>query len=99
MPLHSTREDITRMEVDAIVAAGNASPDIPNPTGGVNGSIHKRAGERLLSALRRLGGVKTGGATITRGYHLPCKYVIHTAGPKWRGPAIPRRSDWRSARD
>ena len=85
MPLHIIREDITRMEVDAIVAAGNASPDIPNPTGGVNGSIHRRAGERLLSALRRLGGVKTGGATITRGYHLPCKYVIHTAGPKWRG--------------
>lgn len=85
MPLHIIREDITRMQVDAIVAAGNANPCIPNPTGGVNGSIHRRAGERLLHALRRLGGAKTGGATITPGYDLPCKYVVHTAGPRWRG--------------
>lgn len=85
MPLHMIREDITRMEVDAIVAAGSAKPGTPEPTGGVNGSIHKKAGLRLLQALRRLGGIKTGGVTLTEAYDLPCRYVIHTAGPIWRG--------------
>ena len=85
MPLHIIREDITRMAVDAIVAAGSARPGMPMPTGGVNGSIHKKAGGGLLQALRRLGGIRTGGATLTEAYDLPCKYVIHTAGPVWRG--------------
>ena len=85
MPLHIIREDITRMKVDVIVAAGSATPGTPTPTGGVNGSIHRKAGARLIEALRRLGGIKTGGATLTQAYDLPCKYVIHTAGPVWRG--------------
>ena len=85
VPLYIIREDITRMAVDAIVAAGSARPGTPAPTGGVNGGIHKKAGQRLLDALRRLGGVRTGGATLTEGYDLPCRYVIHTAGPVWRG--------------
>ena len=85
MPLHIIREDITRMKVDAIVAAGSAKPGTPTPTGGVNGSIHKKAGARLVEALRRLGGIRTGGATLTQAYDLPCKYVIHTAGPVWKG--------------
>lgn len=85
MPLHIVREDITRMAVDAIVAAGSAKPGTPMPTGGVNGSIHKKAGTRLLEALRRLGGIKTAGVTLTDAYDLPCRYVIHTAGPVWRG--------------
>lgn len=85
MPLHIIREDITRMEVDAIVAAGSARPGTPLPTGGVNGSIHRKAGMRLLQALRRLGGIRTAAVTLTKGYDLPCKYVIHTAGPKWKG--------------
>lgn len=85
VPLHIVREDITRMAVDAIVAAGSAKPGTPKPTGGVNGRIHQIAGERMLAALRRLGGVKTGGATLTEAYDLPCRYVIHTAGPVWQG--------------
>ena len=85
MPLHIIREDITRMAVDAIVAAGSAQAGTPAPTGGVNGRIHQRAGENLLAALRRLGGVRTGGVTLTPAYDLPCRYVIHTAGPIWRG--------------
>ena len=85
MPLHIIREDITRMKVDAIVAAGSAKPGTPTPTGGVNGSIHKKAGARLVEALRRLGGINTGCVTLTQAYDLPCKYVIHTAGPVWKG--------------
>jgi len=85
MPLLIIREDITRMEVDAIVSAGSAWKQKPNPVGGEEGSIHRKAGLRLLEALRRLGGIRTGAATLTRAYNLRCRYVIHTAGPVWRG--------------
>lgn len=85
MPLHIIREDITRMAVDAIVAAGSDSPGTPRPTGGVNGSIHRRAGKGLLQALRQRGGIIPGRATLTRAFELPCRYVIHTAGPRWNG--------------
>lgn len=85
VPLHIIREDITRMAVDAIVAAGSPAPGTPQPTGGVNGSIHKKAGFRLLDALRRRGGIRTAQVTLTEAYDLPCRYVIHTAGPVWQG--------------
>lgn len=85
MPLRIVRDDIVKMQVDAIVTAVSAVPGTPKPTGGVNGRIHQKAGARLLEALRRMGGVRTAGATLTPGYDLPCKYVIHTAGPIWRG--------------
>lgn len=85
MPLQIVRDDITNMKVDAIVAAGSAHPGTPAPTGGVNGRIHQRAGFRLLEALRRRGGIHTAGVTLTEAFDLPCRYVIHTAGPQWRG--------------
>lgn len=85
MPLHIIREDITRMAVDVIVAAGSDVPGTPRPTGGVNGSIHRKAGPGLLQALRQMGGILAGRATLTRAFDLPSRYVIHTAGPRWQG--------------
>ncbi len=83
MPFEIVREDITNMQVDAIVNAANTALQ---QGGGVCGAIFRAAGERELQrACNAIGHIETGQAVITPGFGLKAKYIVHTAGPVWRG--------------
>ena len=82
MPFQIIQNDLTKMQVDAIVNTTNSSPFVGY---GVDMGIHQAAGPLLLLARKCLRTIPVGGAGITRGYRLPAKYVIHTVCPEWQG--------------
>src|ERR1700742_1898945 len=88
MPFDMIQTDITVLDMDAIV---NATSESLLGGGGVDGAIHRAAGPALLAACRNLPEVRpgvrcpTGETRITPGFALPARYIVHTAGPVWRG--------------
>lgn len=86
--------DITRLKVEAIVNAANSQMlgcFVPCHKC-IDNAIHSAAGMQLreecshIMNRRRIKYGKryeepTGTATLTKGYNLPCDYMIHTVGP------------------
>lgn len=81
MPFEIVRNDITNMEVDAIVNAANPRPIIGY---GVDSGVHKKAGDQLLVERKKIGGIAFGEAAITPAFNLSAKYVIHAVSPIWQ---------------
>ena len=83
MPLTIVRNDITKMDVDAIVNSTNIGL---KKGGGVCGVIFETAGiQKLQDECDAIGHCERGEAVITKGYNLPARYIIHTVGPVWNG--------------
>ena len=82
MPLQIIRQDITKMRVDAIV---NTTNEEMVGYSGVDLAIHTIAGEEIDAECAKLAPLGLGQAKISGAYRLPCRYVIHTFGPVWRG--------------
>ena len=82
MPFTIIRNDITKVQADAIVNSANPQPVVG---GGAESAIYAAAGPKLLAARQKIGVLKTGEAALTKAYDLPAKYIIHTVGPVWQG--------------
>ena len=83
MPFQIVRNDITKMEVDAIVNTANPTPGYGL---GTDTAVYEAAGvEELLAKRKEIGIIERGASAITPGYKLPARYIIHTVGTAWEG--------------
>ena len=82
MSFEIIRNDITKVEVDAVVNAANSNLKMGS---GVCGALFSAAGkEDLKKECDEIGQCNMGQAVITNAYNLPSKYIIHTVGPVWK---------------
>ena len=80
MPFSIVRNNIASMWTDCIVCPTDSDY---SGLGGADHAIHLAAGEQLDEACRSLPTLSVGSVTITRGYNLPVRYILHTMGPVW----------------
>ncbi|MFB6808486.1 protein-ADP-ribose hydrolase [Streptomyces sp. NPDC056387] len=89
--------DLTTLAADAVVNAANSALlgcFVPMHRC-IDNAIHAAAGPRLRADCHTIMSLQghpepTGTAKITRGYHLPARYVLHTVGPIVDGPLLPQ---------
>ena len=82
MPLNIIRQDITKMQVDAIV---NTTNEKMIGHSGVDLAVHTAAGPKLDVLCKSLAPLGLGEVRLTPGFNLPSRYIIHTSGPVWQG--------------
>jgi O-acetyl-ADP-ribose deacetylase (regulator of RNase III) len=92
-PLALWQGDLTTLAADAVVNAANSTMlGCFQPLHAcVDNAIHSAAGPRMredcATIMTAQGAPEpTGTAKITRAYHLPARYVLHTVGPIVHGP-------------
>ena len=79
MPFKIVRNDLTKMQVDAIVNTANEAPIYSS---GTDTAVYKAAGEEeLLAERKKIGYMNEGEVVITPGFKLPAKYIIHAVSP------------------
>ena len=83
MPLLIVRNNITEMNVDAIVNTANPLPMVGT---GVDSAIYKKAGwMELLRIRQKIGKLAVSNIAVTPALNLKAKYIVHVVGPRWRG--------------
>lgn len=83
MPFSIERNDLARMDVDAVVVAANEKLQI---TGGVGSDVAEAAGFDLVqAACDEIGRCPTGEAVATPGFGLHADTIVHAVGPIWQG--------------
>jgi O-acetyl-ADP-ribose deacetylase (regulator of RNase III) len=70
--------NIVELKADAIVSAANAELI---GGGGVDGAIHRAAGQSIMEECRKIGGCPTGRAVATTAGRLDATYIFHAVGP------------------
>ena len=79
MALRIVRNDITKMDTEAIVNTAGETPEVGD---GCDVAVYMAAGYDVLHALRKeIGDVPQGDVFITPGFNLPAKYIIHAVSP------------------
>ncbi|MBQ9003603.1 MAG: macro domain-containing protein [Eggerthellaceae bacterium] len=97
MPFTIERNDLSAIEVDAIVVAANERLQI---TGGVGLTVALAAGfDELQAACDEIGFCPCGSAVATPAFELSAKVVIHAVGPVWHGGERGEADFLRSAYD
>ena len=84
MPFEIQSVDILDFSGDAII---NPTDEYISGGGGLDAQIHRTAGFRYWLETQKIRRLAKGRAAITRGGDLKCRYVIHTAAPRWTGAA------------